>query len=126
MTRIVVWLAVLILYLSQMPASAAAPQCVNFVSGTVFSDINGNGIQEPSEPYTSALIRLEQNGQLYAEKLAEAEFGFVFENVPCGGYDVFVAGRFTQSIQVNDSGPSQSLSLPLASILYFFPIVFID
>lgn len=99
------------------------PLCSNFVSGTVFEDRNNNGIQEQTEPYTSAMVRLEHNGQLYAEKLAEAEFGFIFENVPCGAYEVFVASHFTRTIQVHDTGPPESLNLPLRLHRYFCPTV---
>lgn len=115
---IAVWVA---LY-SALP-STAGTLCANFVSGTVFEDRNNNAIQEPSEPYTSAQVRLEQNGQLYAEKLAEAEFGFVFENVTCGTYDVFVEGRYAQTIHVNDTGPSLSLSLGVPHYRFFLPVL---
>lgn len=97
--------------------------CENFVSGVVFFDANGNGIQEPTEPYISAWVRLEQNGQLYAEKLAEAEFGFVFEHVPCGQYQVFVDDRYVADIQVDDAGPSLSLTFGQPPYLFFLPVL---
>lgn len=123
MTRMTVLSVLLFLALSRITPAAAAPICVNFVSGTVFVDLNTNGIQEPTEPYTAALVRLEQDGQLYAEKMAEAEFGFVFENVACGTYDVFVDGRYAQTIRVKDTGPSLSLSLGVPRYRFFLPIL---
>jgi len=110
----------LVLAPAPRPLQAA---CENFVSGAVYFDANGNGIQEPTEPYTSAWVRLQQNGQLYAEKLAEAEFGFVFEHVPCGNYQVFVGNQYATDIQVDDVGPSLSLTLGQPRFVLFFPVL---
>lgn len=116
---LLVWLMLFVPFRAQLVQAG----CENFVSGTVFLDLNHNGIQEPTEPYTSGLVRLEQSGQLYAEKLAEAEFGFVFASVPCGDYQVFVEGRYAADIQVSDAGPSQSLNLARTPYILYCPIL---
>ncbi len=96
--------------------------CQNYVTGVVFLDYNENGIQEPGEPYTSGTVGLEQDGQLYAEKEAD-EYGFVFENVPCGVYQVLLDGLPVTEVVVDAVSPPLALALPKKPARIFLPYV---
>jgi|GEM_PF-6670852 len=96
--------------------------CQNYVTGVVFLDYNGNGVQEPGESYTSGMVGLAQDGQLYAEKEAD-EYGFIFENVPCGVYQVLLDGEPVTEVTVDAVSPPLALALPKKPARIYLPIV---
>jgi hypothetical protein len=97
--------------------------CQNYVTGIVYLDLNTNGVFDPFEPYVSGRVRLQQGEEIHAETTAEAETGFVFANVPCGSYQIYLDDDYVTELQVTE-GLGQSHMLSRAPVLLYLPHLF--
>ena len=64
---------------------------LNVISGTVFSDDNGNGLQEETGIFAGVTIELrDQNGNIVGTTVSDADGNYEFPNLPDGIYTVVV------------------------------------
>lgn len=77
------------------------------VSGTLFADINANGVHDNTEPsLVGATVQLARNGAVAFTTTTDANGNFVFTGVPDGTYTVqftTVEGNATQTVTVTNA-----------------------
>ncbi len=68
--------------------AAPPPDPENTISGIVYHDINGNGIQDPGEPGIEGVVveLFDSNGNSLGSDITAADGSFVFNSLPTGTY----------------------------------------
>lgn len=117
---IIAFVFALITGLAPVAASANADLANGFITGTVWNDINRNGIMEPNElplaHHEVYLQRVDQevNGAMVAVVLTDANGMFVFENLEFGEYQVFPDGGSHVLVEVQGVSATANIDLPVA------------
>ena len=128
----VVLIAVVFAFIAGMvpsTASANADPANGFITGTVWSDTNRNGIMEPNElPMANHEVYLQRvdqevNGAMVAIIFTDEDGMFVFENLEFGEYQVFPDGGEHVLVEVHDVSATANIELPIAVQMSFFVFI---
>jgi hypothetical protein len=118
-TLLLVLLApILVVFAAGQPASAAG---VGSLSGSVFLDVNGNGLAEPNEarvPGAEVYLRGHDDSALVFQASANAQGLFILDHLPNGVYDMWACAegkvaRHTIEVEVSEVGAPVLIELPL-------------
>lgn len=99
------------------------------ITGTVFQDLNGDGVQNPGEPALAhravylQRIGVEVTGAAVLSVISDAEGVFVFENLPAGAYRLDAEGGAQAVVVVSSVQAPLSVDLAVSHpFRLFLPI----
>lgn len=108
------------------PAAQASPNDASgFITGAVWQDSNGNGIQEMNElPLANHPVYLQRTGEdvvgaMAAVVYSDADGLFSFENLEVGQYQVYPDGGSYVLVDVQGVNATATIDLPVPVARHF-------
>lgn len=113
--------------LGAAPATAQAQAALGSISGTVWFDMNRNGIREPEEPAMAGMaITLQQvspaPGAMSARVITDQDGTFIFPSLPYGAYQISDETGYTVEVTLDEMRGVQEVSMGSPGHLVFLPL----
>ena len=114
--------------LGSTPATAQAEALLGSISGTIWFDMNHNGIWEPNEPaMAGTAITLQQvspaPGAMTAQVTTGEDGSFVFPSLPYGTYQISDETGYTVEVTLDEVRGAQELTIGSPGHQIFLPLM---